>query len=172
MDELGPLQIVGVILLASGAFAATWLFGRRLLCRLPPMTPLPIQSMFTYCTFFTVGIAIISIRASVLLPFGILLSFLGLAVFLPPQIVARFFGIFLLLLLLSLLAVLQQLRTDGPFFQPLRLSVWSAGGFALVWGMGILFAWQRWISGREKLKTMPNTALEPTPTAPPILPKP
>ena len=80
------------------------------------MMPLPIQLMFTYCTLFTVGIVLISTRASALLPLGILLSFVGLAIFLPEQLAARFFGVFLLLLLLSLLAVLQQLRTDQPLF--------------------------------------------------------
>ncbi len=152
MDQLGPLQIVGLIMLASGAFAAVWYFGSRLLRRLPPMMPLPIQLMFTYCTLFTVGIVLISTRASALLPLGILLSFVGLAIFLPEQLAARFFGVFLLLLLLSLLAVLQQLRTDQPLFQPQRLSVWIAGIFALVWGMGILFAWRRWLSIRVKGK--------------------
>jgi hypothetical protein len=152
MDNFSPFQIVGTILLAGVAIVAVWLFGSRLLRRFPPMMPLPIQSMFSYCTLFTVGIALISTRASALLPFGILLSFVGLAFFLPEQIAARLFGIFLFLLLLSLLYVLQQLRTDETFFQPRKLSVWAAGIFALVWGMGVLFAWLRWRSNQEKGK--------------------
>lgn len=152
MEGLGPLQIVGVILLASAVFVAVWLLGSRLLDRLPAMRPLPIQSMFTYCMLFTVGIILICTRASALLPLGILLSFVGLAIFLPEDLLMRFLGVFLFLALLSLLTVLQQLRTDQPLFQPHRLSVWLSGVFALMWGMGILFAWRRWLTGRMRGK--------------------
>ena len=152
MDELGPLGIVGVILLTGAAFAAAWFFGSRLLGKLPPMLPMPIQSMFTYCAFFTAGIALISTRATALLPFGVVFAFVGLAIFLPERLAARLFGVFILLLLLSLVAVLKQLRTDAPLFQPQRLSAPSAGIFALVWGLGILFAWRRWFSGRVRRK--------------------
>ena len=152
MNELGPLQIIGVLFLASGALIGAWYVGRRLLRKWPPMMPLAVQSMFMYCALFTIGIILISTQAYALLPLGIVLSFVGLAIFLPEPLAARLLGVFFLLLSFSLLAVLNQLLDEQPLFKPQKLSVWFAGAFALVWGMGILFAWRRWLSGRVKGK--------------------
>jgi hypothetical protein len=126
------------------AFVGLCFFGGRFLRRWSPMLPVPIQSMFTYCALFTLGIAFLSTRAPILVPFGLVFTFVGIAIFLPEQFAARFLGAFILMLCLALLSVLNELRTEAPLFRPQRLTLWSAGAFGLLWGIGILFAWRRW----------------------------
>jgi hypothetical protein len=146
-----PLLIVSGILAAGLALIVTWFVATRFLRRCPRMMPLPVQSMFVYCTLFTVGIALLSTRASLLVAFGLVFAFIGVAMFLPETVVIRLTGLFLLLLCVALLSVLNQLRVDAPMFQPRPLTVWSASAFAMLWGLGILFAWRRWSEGRASL---------------------
>ena len=149
MNELGPLSIVGCIAGAAVGLVAIYVFGVRVLRRCPPMLPLPVQSMFTYCTLFTVGVALLSTRASLLVPFGLVLVFVGIAIFLPETIAVRFVGLFLFLLCIAILSVLKQLKGDTPIFRPQQLTIFSAGTFAVLWCVGILFAWRRWSEGRS-----------------------
>jgi hypothetical protein len=151
MEQLGPFLVEIEILVAAALFVAVLFFGRRFVRRLPPMSSLSIQALLLACTIFTVGIALVSIRDSVFVLFGVVLMCGGLSIFLPEKIIARLSGIFFLLLLLSLLAVLQRLRGDEPFIQPqTKMSLWFAFVIALVWAAGIVFAWQRWYSGRAR----------------------
>jgi hypothetical protein len=148
MDQPGPLLIVAGIMGAAIGLVATYFFAIRILRRCPPMSPLPVQTMFTYCTLFTVGIALLSTRASLLVPFGLVFAFVGIAIFLPETIAIRFVGLFLLLLCVAILSVLKQLKGDSPIYRPQQLTLFSAGTFTVLWGFGVLFAWRRRSQGR------------------------
>lgn len=151
MFEREPLLIVAAIGGTAVLLVAVYVVGVRLMRSLPPMLPVPVQTLFNYSALFTVGIALLSTRASLLMPFGLVFAFVGLAVFLPEKVAVRLLGFFLLLLVIALLSVLQRLRSGDPLIRPEQLTVFSAGGFALIWGLGMLFAWRRWWSGRTQV---------------------
>jgi len=150
MNELSPFQIVGLILGASFGLTAIWWLSKKWISGLTPMYPLPIQTLFLYCTVFTTGILVLSTRAPGAWVYGLLLCFTGLAIFLPEQKALRFAGLYLLLLVMSLLDVWGRLQMDDPFFQPKKINEWWAGGFGLIWGLGVLFIWHRWHTARTE----------------------
>ena len=158
MNELGPNSLVGLILFVSVILFVIMAFSRRFLLKIPPMLPVPVQSVFLYSTYFTAGIALLCVGWPFLVPTGISLSVLGLSIFLPEKVVLRFLGAFIILLGLSLIAFLQRLH-EGNLSIELEhgLPSWYAGGALLVWGFGIWFAWIRWYSVRCALKEKEGT---------------
>jgi len=144
MHDLEPVIVSCIAALVFSAY----FFGAKILRRFPPMLPLPVQSWFTYCALFTVGIGLLSTRASLLIPFGVIFAFVGIAIFLPEQIAIRFVGPFLFALCMALLSLVNQLRSGRTTIEPQRLSLISASVFVLVWGVGVLFAWRRWWDSR------------------------
>jgi hypothetical protein len=176
MDQLDPLSLVGVLLLASGALVAAMVFGKKAVSRMPAMLPVPVQSFFLYCMFFTIGIALLGIGGSFLLPLGTALVALGLSFFLPEAWAARLLGSFLILLGLSLLALLQYVTGSEALIRPRQgLSDRRAEAVLFLWGICVLFAWRRWSSVRlapgkatglppliETGKKEPNHKSEPT----------
>lgn len=148
METLTPFQIVGLILGSALGLLAVWLLFKKWVVKLPPMYPLPIQTIFIYFMVFTSGVLVLSTRSPGSMAYGLLLCFVGLSIFLPEQTALRFAGIYLLLIIMCLLDVWGRLQINEPFFQPRKMTEWWAGGFGLVWGLGILFAWHRWHTGR------------------------
>lgn len=115
------------------------------------MTRMSIQTFFAWCFCFTFGLTLLSTTIPMVIPFGILFAFLGLSAFFSERFVARFFGIFLLLLGIALLYVIQGLRLgDGlPHSWP-KPSLWYSGLVIVGWGAGVFFAFRRWRASRVK----------------------
>ena len=144
-------ELIIVSCLAAVVLTLAFCFGPTIVRRCPRMLPLPVQSWFMYCALFTLGIGLLGTRASLLVPFGIVFAFVGIAIFLPEKIVLPFVGPFLFALCIALLSLLHQLRSGTPLVQPQRLSLTSASVFVLLWGVGIAFAWRRWWDSRTQL---------------------
>ena len=114
------------------------------------MTPVPVQTFLAWCTWFTFGVALLSTTVSMVIPFGILFTLLGLSPFFSERLVVRFFGIYLLLLGVALLYVIQGFRLGGlPRSWP-KPPLWYSGVLIIGWGAGIFFGFRRWRASRTK----------------------
>ena len=150
MENFGLPNFFITLFLIIGAFATIAFASKKLPERFPAMLPIPVQSFFFYCTFFTAGLALICTDSSLLTPWGFALALLGMSIFLPERWAVGLVGLFLLLLGVSLLSVLQEMRAGTPWsLPPRKISDFGAMALLSIWGAGILFGWRRWSSARR-----------------------
>ena len=115
------------------------------------LSPVPAPTFLAWLTWFTFGLALLSTTISMLIPFGIAFTFLGIAPFLRERLVLRFLPLFIGLLGVSLLAIIQALRVGDGFPTSIpKPPIWYVGALVVGWGIGILFGFRLWRASRVK----------------------
>ena len=115
------------------------------------LSPVPAPTFLAWLTWFTFGLSLLATTISMLIPFGIVFTFLGIAPFLKERLVLRFMLLFIGLLGVSLLAIIQSLRVGDGFPTSIpKPSIWYVGVLVVGWGIGILFGFRLWRASRLK----------------------
>jgi hypothetical protein len=145
VDE--PLILAGKLGLAVCFLILISFFGRKFVDRLAPMPVSPVQTLLLHIFIFTCGAGMLSGGGTIGFLFGAAVSLLGLSPFLPERAVIRLFGIFVLLLGLSLGTFLES--GFDLFLRPQKPTEfgWTQSVTMIFWGLGVIFAWRRWQLG-------------------------
>ena len=115
------------------------------------VSPVPAPTFLAWLTWFTLGVALLATTIPMLIPFGIALTFLGIAPFLKERLVLRFMFLFIGLLGVSLLAIIQGLRVGDGFPTSIpKPPIWYVGALVIGWGIGILCGYRFWRASRLK----------------------
>jgi hypothetical protein len=119
----------------------------------PMIAPVPAVTFAAWCAWFTIGLSLLGTTIPILRPFGFIFTFLGIMPFFSERVMIRFLLPFIFMLGVSLLYVIDLLSRGGELFSsPMKPSIWFDCSLIIVWGVGVSFAFRRWLSSRSKPK--------------------
>ncbi len=146
------ISIIQASVLAGAAISVIlFLIAERSMRRLPALPSVPTYVFLAWCTWFTIGFAVLGTSVPMLIPFGIILIALGIMPFLPESFSRAIMRLYILGLGVGLLYVIQTMRLEyGTPITRHEPSILYAGGLIILWGTCILLANRRWNASQHE----------------------